>query len=121
MTRPNNKGPRQVTIVKVPPETVSQMKERWVINKSSRELSQPEIKVLQRGLSFAVSPTKLPIVEFITSVEKACHLLGPNSEDANLLRSECVNMLKQAELPQSNICEEERKALRDLGDYDPSC
>jgi hypothetical protein len=48
------------------------IKDRWVINASSRTLSDSEQHVLTRGLKFAVTPSKLPINELITSTEDAC-------------------------------------------------
>ncbi|XP_072017463.1 uncharacterized protein [Amphiura filiformis] len=90
------------------------IKERWVVNKSDRSLNDNELSVLQRGLNFSVVPSTVPTAEFITGIETACHVLGPNSDTSTLLRSDCVRIIKDCKLPKSNISKEERAALRDL-------
>jgi hypothetical protein len=90
------------------------IKERWVINKSDRTLSESELNVLQKGLNFSVVPNNIPTAEFITGIETACNALGSSSETAIQLRSDCVRILKDCKLPKSNIPKEERSALRDL-------
>jgi hypothetical protein len=52
------------------------IKERWVINKSDRTLSESELSVLQKGLNFSVVPNNIPTAEFITGIETACNALG---------------------------------------------
>ncbi|XP_072050005.1 uncharacterized protein [Amphiura filiformis] len=88
--------------------------DRWVINKSDLQITEPQLSVLRKGLNFAVTPSKLPTVEFVTAVETACHLLGNTSNKAAELRSDCVQVLKQSKPPPSNISKEERVALREL-------
>jgi len=95
-------------------EDQDKIKDRWVVNKSDRELSSSELGVLQKGLNFSVVPNNIPTAEFVTSIESACYALGPKSETAVTLRSDCVRVLKNCKLPKSNITKEERAALRDL-------
>ena len=47
-------------------------KSRWVVNHSKYKLSTAETKVLQRGLNFAISPMKLPVLEILKTTEEAC-------------------------------------------------
>ena len=101
-------------ITPVPEEIKRKTKERWVINLSDRQLTKPEQEVLEKGLNFAVAPNKLPVVDLITSIETACRYIGPNSEEATHLRSDCVRIMKQAKLPKSNLTPEQRRALADL-------
>ncbi|XP_019619742.1 PREDICTED: uncharacterized protein LOC109466463 [Branchiostoma belcheri] len=53
-------------------------------------------------------------MEFITALEKACKFIGPDTEEAAHLRSDCVHLLKHRKMPPSNITKEERLALDDL-------
>ena len=94
--------------------TQKRIKERWVVNKSDRTLSESELSVLQKGLNFSVVPNSIPTAEFVTGIGTACNMLGSNSGTAIQLRSDCVRILKDCKLPKSNITKEERSALRDL-------
>ena len=88
--------------------------DRWVINKSDRNLTEFELSVLQKGLNFAVTLTRVPVVEFITSIESASNLIGSESDHSSRLRLDCIDILKHAKVPESNISKDERAALRDL-------
>ena len=57
---PANKG-----VIDVDNEDQKNIKERWVINKSDRELSPSELSVLQKGLNFSVVPNDIPTAEFV--------------------------------------------------------
>ncbi|XP_072042470.1 uncharacterized protein [Amphiura filiformis] len=94
-------------------------KERWVVNKSDRDLSDNELSVLKKGLNFSVVPDSVPTAEFVTGIETACYALGSNSDTSTQLRSDCVRILKDCKLPKSNISKGEKTALRDLK-ADPS-
>ena len=85
---------------------------RWVINNSKKQLTENETSVLKKGLNFAITPTKLPIVDIIAQTESAARKLPPTAADS--LRSEVVRTVKNAKLPPSNINKDERKALFDL-------
>ncbi|XP_072023437.1 uncharacterized protein [Amphiura filiformis] len=101
-------------IVPVNQQEQKEVTDRWVINKSDKELTESELSVLQKGLNYAVSPSKIPVVEFITGVESATKLIGHDSDEASRLRLDCVDILEHAKVPDSNISKEERAALRDL-------
>jgi hypothetical protein len=94
-------------------EEEAKLKERWVINRSDRTLSNDECKVLSRGLKFAVTPREVPTYDIITSTEEACYRIK-DSKIAQSLRSEVVKALKSAHPPKSNISKEERLALKSL-------
>ena len=93
---------------------IKAVKSRWVINRSEVELSESQHSLLSRGLNFAIAPTKIPTFDFVTSIEKACKHIGPNTEEASMLRSDCVKMLKSCKTPPSNISTAEREALESL-------
>ena len=46
---------------------------RWVKNYSDRNLSEAEVSVLAKGLNFAVTPTQIPVVDVVTTMETAIH------------------------------------------------
>ena len=45
------------------------MMSRWVKYCSDRLLSDPELSVLKKGLNFAITPRKVPVVDVITAIE----------------------------------------------------
>ena len=107
----------RIPIVDVDEQETKDINDRWVINKSDRTLNQHEVSILQRGLNVAVSPTALPVNDMITAIASACKIIGPDTEQATHLSSECVNVLKRHKLPPSNITKEEREALQTLKKY----
>ncbi|KAL9954516.1 hypothetical protein ACROYT_G042066 [Oculina patagonica] len=88
----------------------------WVINLSSRSLSDAEIALLRKGLNFAVTPTNIPAKEIIASVESTVRQL--NTEQADLVRRAVNNILQQAEPPEPNITKEMRDGLKSLKEDD---
>ncbi|XP_072041346.1 uncharacterized protein [Amphiura filiformis] len=87
-------------------------KDKWVVNLSSRKLTQPEVNVLERGLNFAVSPESLPINDIVVATESACKQIA--NDKAAELRARVVNIAKNAKPPVSNINKAERSAVESL-------
>ena len=86
---------------------------RWVKNCSDRILSDPELCVLKKGLNFAVTPRKVPVVDIVTATESACRSL--NNGDANELRSKVVNILnKNEKVKEQNVGKDEWDAIDNL-------
>ena len=85
---------------------------KWVKNCSSRLLNDTELSVLAKGLNFAVTPEKVPVVEVITKTEVACKNL-PES-DANELRSKVAGLLSRPKKIESNLDKSEKEALKSL-------
>ena len=59
---------------------------KWVINLSSKPLTQAQRSVLAKGPSFVVTPRHPPNLQYITAIEAACTKLG--QQDAEELRAE---------------------------------
>ena len=85
---------------------------RWVKVLSQYKPSEIELRVLAKGLNFAIAPVKLPVTEIVTATEVACQSLPP--DEADTLRSEVVGAVKNTKLPKDNLSKEERKALTNL-------
>ena len=113
-TRKNDKRP----LAMVSDQEKEAVKDRWVVNRSSRSLNDQEMSLLRKGLNFAVAPSKLPsklpVNELITSVEKACKVIGNDKGQADSLRTQCVNIIGRARIPSSNISKGEISALKSL-------
>ena len=86
----------------------------WVVNMSSKNLSESELKVLTKGLNFAPASRKIPVDKFITEVESSISKL--NSQDKLVVRNKVTNILASAKLPTDNMSREERRALKTLRD-----
>ena len=59
---------------------------KWVINLSSKPLTQVQRSVLPKGPNFVASPRHPPNLEYITAIESACTKLG--QQDAEELRAD---------------------------------
>ncbi|XP_072028069.1 uncharacterized protein [Amphiura filiformis] len=100
-------------IVPVNQQEHKEVTDRWVINKSDKELTESGCQCF-KGTQLRGKSIKIPVVEFITGVESATKLIGHDSDEASRLRLDCVDILEHAKVPDSNISKEERAALRDL-------
>ena len=87
-------------------------KANWVVNLSSRSLSDAEKALLKKGLNFAVTPASIPATEIIAKVEAAVRQL--DAEQADTVRRTVNGILQQAEPPGPNITKEMRDALKIL-------
>ena len=85
---------------------------KWVVNMSSRSLTDTEERVLRRGLNFAPTPRGIPYIDMIAAVEGVARHL-PN-EEASELRGSVCGLLKRAKIPPSNMHKGERIALQNL-------
>ena len=64
------------------------------------------------GPNFAVVPRELPVLEYITAIERACSQLQQGKAEG--LRGEIKAILKKTSTSKSNITKEEHNALRKL-------
>ena len=76
-------------------------KANWVVNLSSRSLSDAEKTLLKKGLNFAVTPGNIPATEIIAKVEAAVRQL--DTEQADTVRRAVNSILQQADPPEPNI------------------
>ena len=95
-----------------PVDTLYVDKANWVVNLSSRSLSDAERALLKKGLNFAVTPANTPATEIIAMVEAAVRQL--DAEQADTVRGAVNGILQQAEPPEPNITKEMRDALKSL-------
>ena len=87
-------------------------RKRWVLNISSKPLSDTETSALQKGLNFAVAPKTVPTAEIVAKVEGS--ITGLSCDDKLVLRSQVSQVLQRAKAPPPNLPRSELKALRDL-------
>ena len=84
-------------------------KNRWLVNLSSKTLTDAEQTVLQKGLNFAHAPRKMPTFEIAAAIKGvACEM---NGHDVSKLCGSVCSVLKRSKAPPSNITKEERLAL----------
>ena len=84
---------------------------KWVINISSKPLTQAQEKLLAHGPNYAVVPRSPPITEYIAAIEQACSKLQQGEVEE--LRGEVKSIIKKSCNP-PNITREERKAIKEL-------
>jgi len=88
-------------------------KKKWVINLSSKKLSDDETSVLAKGMNFAVAPKRIPVDQFIAETESSISSLSPDKKSA--IRNKVCSILSCAKPPKKNISQAEMKALKTLG------
>ncbi len=88
------------------------IKRRWVVNRSSKDLSPDEISLLSRGPKFAITQDRIPIEDIIPVIESGIQNLPECEADAT--RYEIVRAIKQTKTLESNITSGEREALDKL-------
>ena len=88
------------------------VKDKWVINLSSRDLKAGEVSVLEKGLYFVVSPDTLPVKDSIIATESVCKELPGNK--AAELRPRVVHIVKTSKTPATNVIRGERSAIKEL-------
>ena len=72
-------GEKQETVS--PVDTPYVDKNNWVINLSSRSLSDAGIALLKKGLNLVVTPANIPVTEIIAKVESAVRQLDAEQAD----------------------------------------
>ena len=97
------------------PQGSSPLKEpnpKWVINLSSKPLTQAQRSVLAKGPNFVVAPKHPPNLEYITAIEAACTKLS--QQDAEELRADINGVLRASHLPKPNLTKAQNLAIREL-------
>ena len=95
-----------------PVDTLYVDKANWVVNLSSRSLSNAEKALLKKGLNFVITHANIPITDIIAKVEAAIRQLDAEQEDA--VRRAVNGILQRAEPPEPNITKEMWDALKSL-------
>ena len=87
-------------------------KKKWVINISSRQLIHTETNLLAKGLNFLITSKILPNKDIMVTTEDAVKDLG--KEEADTIRAKVSLTLQNCKAPKENLCQDERKALKEL-------
>ena len=101
------------------------IRKKWVINLSSKPLSDGEQSLLQKGSKFAVSSSKVPLTEYIAVTKRICDELGENTVGKNCTEiyqktKEVLQYLKEKKRHTCNTTKEEWEAIITLKE-DSSC
>ena len=84
---------------------------KWVINLSSKALTQTQRSLLAKGPNFVVTPRHPPNLEYITAIEAACTKLG--QQDAEELRTEINRVLRSSHPSTKALSQAIRELNRD--------
>ena len=95
------------------------IRKKWVINLSSKPLSDGEQSILQKGPKFAVSSSKVPITEYIAVTKRICDELGENTTGKDCTEiyqktKEVLQHFKDKKGPTCNITKQEKEAIKTL-------
>ena len=95
------------------------IKKKWVINLSSKPLTDGEQSLLQKGPKFAVSSSRVPLTEYIAVTKRICDELGENTtgKDCTEIYQKTKEILQHYQKKKSHTCnitKEEREAINTL-------
>ena len=76
-----------------------EIKKRWVVNASDRDLEANEISLLRKGMNFAITPRSVPVKEILTAVEQGISNLPRDAKDE--VRGDICNIIKNAKAPKT--------------------
>ena len=85
---------------------------KWVINLSSKPLTEAQRSVLPEHPNFVVIPRYPPNLENIMTIELVCTKLG--QQDAEELRAKINRVLRSSHLPKFNLTKAQSQAIREL-------
>ena len=94
------------------PSEVALDNSKWVINLSKIRLTEVQETVLAKGPNYAITPTHIPSVDYITDIESVCPKL--KEEDAMELRVDVNSLLRRAKVPKANLTKQEKIGLSQL-------
>ena len=95
------------------PSSTTNNKQRWVHNLSSKTLSESQANVLQKGFKFAIAPSQIPTLDFVSGVEFGLRQVEDLAQ-VMTARSKVTEILKSAKPPKSNLTKDEEIALQQL-------
>ena len=95
------------------------IRKKWVINLSSKPLTDGEQSLLQKGPKFAVSSSRVPLTEYIAVAKRICDELGENTtgKDCTEIYQKTKEILQHYKKKKSftrNITKEEKEAIKTL-------
>ena len=95
------------------------IRKKWVINLSSKPLSDGEQSILQKDPKFAISSSKVPITEYIAVTKRICDELGENTTGKDCTEiyqktKEVLQHFKEKKGPTHNITKQEKEAIKTL-------
>ena len=101
------------------------IRKKWVINLSSKPLSDGEQSLLQKGPKFAVSSSKVSLTEYIAVTKRICDELGENTAGRDCTEiyqktKEVLQHFKNKKGPTCNTTRKEWEAIKTLRE-DSSC
>ena len=95
------------------------IRKKWVINLSSKPISDGEQSLLQKGPKFAVSSSKVPLTEYIAVTKRICDELGAKktlerTTEIYQKTKEVLQHFKDKKGPTHNITKQEKEVIKTL-------
>ena len=87
-------------------------KKKWVINRSSRQLTHIETNLLARGLNLSITSKALPNKDIKATIEDS--VKGLEKEEADTIRAKVSLPLQNSKPSKDNLSKDKRKALKEL-------
>lgn len=78
----------------------NQRSEKWVVNLSSRVMTETEHSALALGLNFAPAPRSVPVPQLVAAIEDGLQKLKASQVEKEAARNSIVGILKKSQPPQ---------------------
>ena len=79
---------QKINLERSKPESMP--RKQVVYNNSSKKLSPKQEKLLELGLSFAITPKKFPLLEYIAATKNLCKLLEDCEDDESMEKAQKI-------------------------------
>ena len=89
-------------------------KSRWVVNLSSKKLTDIQHATLEKGLNYAITPKSPPATPYIVATEQVIDRSRVTKDKADAIRSKVTQILQRKTKPQSNLSRQEWLGLQDI-------
>jgi len=104
-----------------PSKPESMPRKQVVYNNSSKKLSPKQEKLLELGLSFAITPKKFPLLEYIAATENLCKSLEDCEDDESMEKAQKIRNIVIHHMKKGmgmkikeNLSSDDKKLIQDI-------
>ena len=115
---------QKINLERSKPESMP--RKQVVYNNSSKKLSPKQEKLLELGLSFAITPKKFPLLEYIAATENLCKSLEDCEDDESMEKAQKIRNIVIHHMKKGmgmkikeNLSSDDKKLIQDIVN-DPS-
>ena len=92
-----------------------------VYNNSNKVLSEKQLRILELGLNFAITPKKFPLIEYIAATESLCQSLEEYGDDESMEKAQTIRNIVLNHIRKGvgmkikdNLSAEDKKIIKEI-------